>query len=56
MPGSHIIAKKNPNAKGFLEPKLDEIVWRIIPQTNTMEANLVSGTIDAISPLGLSFD
>lgn len=56
VPGSHIIAKKNPHAKGFLEPKLDEIVWRIIPQTNTMEANLVSGTIDAISPLGLTFD
>jgi peptide/nickel transport system substrate-binding protein len=56
VPGSHIIAKRNKHVKGFLEPKLDEIIWRIIPQTNTMEANLVSGTIDAISPLGLTFD
>jgi peptide/nickel transport system substrate-binding protein len=56
VPGSHIIARKNPHAKGFLEPKLDEIIWRIIPQTNTLEANLVSRTIDAISPIGLSFD
>jgi peptide/nickel transport system substrate-binding protein len=56
VPGSHIIAKKNPHAKGFLEPKLDEIVWRVIPQNNTLEANLVSGTIDAISPIGLTFD
>lgn len=56
VPGSHIIAKKNPHAKGFLAPKLDEIIWRIIPQTNTLEANVVSGTIDAISTLGLSFD
>lgn len=56
VPGSHIIAVKNPHAKGFLEPKLDEIVWRIIPQTNTLEANLVSGSVDAISTMGLSLD
>jgi peptide/nickel transport system substrate-binding protein len=54
--GSHITAVRNPNAKGFLVPKLDRITWRIIPQTNTLEANIVSGTIDAISPIGLSFD
>ncbi len=54
--GSHITAVRNPNAKGFLVPKLDQITWRIIPQTNTLEANIVSGTIDAISTIGLSFD
>jgi peptide/nickel transport system substrate-binding protein len=56
VPGSHIIANKNPHAKGFLVPTLDEIIWRIIPKTNTLEANLVSGTVDAISPLGLTLD
>jgi peptide/nickel transport system substrate-binding protein len=56
IPGSHIIATKNLFAKGYLKPRIDEIVWRIIPQTNTLESNLVSGTIDAISPVGLDLD
>ena len=56
VPGSHIIAEKNPHAKGFLVPVLDEIIWRVIPETNTLESNLVSGTIDAISPTGISLD
>jgi peptide/nickel transport system substrate-binding protein len=55
-PGSHIIAERNPQAKGFLTPYFDEVIWRIIPETNTLESNLVSGTIDAISPTGLSID
>ncbi len=55
-PGSHIIAIRNLFAKGYLKPHIDEIIWRIIPQTNTLESNLVSGTIDAISPVGLDFD
>lgn len=56
VPGSHIIAEKNPKAKGELMPNFDEIVWRIIPETNTLESNLVSGTIDAISPTGISLE
>ena len=56
VPGSHIIAVRNPYAKGELNPKLDEIIWRIIPQTNTLESNLVSNTIDAISTIGLDMD
>lgn len=56
VPGSHIIAEKNPHAKGFLTGKFDEIVWRVIPDTNTLESNLVSGTVDAISPTGISLE
>jgi peptide/nickel transport system substrate-binding protein len=56
VPGSYIVAERNPKFLGPLKPKLDEITWRIIPQTNTLESNLVSGTIDAISPTGLSLD
>lgn len=56
VPGSHIIAEKNPQAKGFLSGNFDEIVWRVIPDTNTLESNLVSGTVDAISPTGISLD
>jgi peptide/nickel transport system substrate-binding protein len=55
VPGSHIVARRNPHAVTF-KPKLDEIVWRIIPQTTTLEANLLSGSIDAISVIGLTFD
>jgi peptide/nickel transport system substrate-binding protein len=55
-PGSHIIAKRNSYASPFLKPHLDEIMWRIIPQTSALESNLVAGTIDAISPTGLSLD
>jgi len=56
VPGSHVTVVKNKYAKGFLQPALDEITWRFIPQTNTLEANLVSGSVDAISPGWLSFD
>jgi peptide/nickel transport system substrate-binding protein len=56
VPGSHIIAQRNPEAKGFLRGHFDEIVFKVIPDTNTLESNLVSGTVDAISPTGLSFE
>lgn len=55
VPGSHITAMRNPYAVAF-KPKLDEITWRIIPQTSTLEANLLSGSIDAIGVIGLTFD
>lgn len=57
VPGSHIIAEKNPQAKStLLSSYFDEIVWRIIPETNTLESNLVAGSVDAISPTGISLD
>lgn len=55
-PGEFITAVKNKYAKGFLKPQLQEIIWRIIPQTNTLETNLVAGDIDAISPVGFDLD
>lgn len=54
VPGSHVVAVKNPHARP--PPLLDEIVWRIIPETTTLEANLLAGSIDAISVVGLTFD
>ena len=54
-PGSFITATRNPYAVA-MKPKLDRIVWRIIPDTATLEANLLSGSIDAISVIGLPFD
>jgi peptide/nickel transport system substrate-binding protein len=56
IPGSHIIVERNPHAKNDIVPYFDEIIWQVIPETNTLESNLVSGTIDAISPIGISFE
>lgn len=55
-PGEYIEAKRNPYARKFLKPKIDEVVWQIIPQTNTLESNLIAGDIDAISSVGLDLD
>lgn len=53
--GSHITFTPNPHFYGK-QPNIKKIVVKYIPNTGTLEANLRSGTIDAISSLGLSFD
>ena len=53
--GSHITFEPNPQFYGP-QPKIKKIVIKLIPNTGTLEANLRSGTIDAIASLGLSFD
>lgn len=53
--GSHVTFVPNPKFYGEA-PKVQKIVFKLIPNTGTMEANLRSGTIDMISPLGLAFD
>lgn len=53
--GSHITFTPNPHFYGP-QPNIKKIVVKYIPNTGTLEANLRSGTIDAISSLGLSFD
>lgn len=55
VPQSHITLKKNPHASA-MAPALDEIVWKIVPQTQTMEAAFLSGAVDVISVIGLTFD
>lgn len=46
-----------PNANFYGPPaKIQKIIFKLIPNTGTLEANLRSGTIDMISTLGLSFD
>lgn len=54
--GSHIVVERNSQAKGKWRPWFDRIVFRIIPSTAALEANLVSGTIDAISTGWLPLD
>ncbi len=54
--GSHIIVERNPAARGRWRPWFDRIIFRIIPSTAALEANLVSGTIDAVSSGWLPLD
>jgi len=53
--GSHIIFDRNPNFYGD-EAKIKRLIFRLIPNTQTLEANLLAGTIDKISELGINFD
>lgn len=53
--GSHVIAEKNKYFYG--EPAhINKLIFKIIPNSGTLEANLRSGNIDMISNLGLPFD
>ncbi len=53
--GDHVTMVRN---KYFYGPqaKIEKIIFKLIPNTGTLEANLRSGTIDMISNLGLTFD
>lgn len=53
--GSHVIFDRNPKYYGQ-KPAIDRVVMKLIPNTQTLESNLMSGTIDMISELGMSFD
>ncbi|HBQ20498.1 MAG: hypothetical protein A2Z91_07635 [Deltaproteobacteria bacterium GWA2_38_16] len=53
--GSHLVFKRNENWGGD-KPNFEKVIYKIIPNTNALESNLLSGTIDAISPLGLPLD
>jgi len=53
--GDHVTFVPNPKWWGE-PPKIKKIIFKYIPNTGTLEANLRSGTIDLISTLGLSLD
>jgi peptide/nickel transport system substrate-binding protein len=53
--GDHVTFTPNAHFYGP-QPKIQKIIFKLIPNTGTLEANLRSGTIDMISTLGLSFD
>lgn len=53
--GSHIILKPNKHFYGN-QPKIKQIVIKLIPNTGTLESNLRSGSIDMISHIGFTLD
>lgn len=53
--GDHVSLVRNPKWWGT-PAKIEKINIKLIQNTNTLEANLLSGTIDMISILGFSFD
>ena len=53
--GSHIVVERNPKFSGK-RPAIDRIVFKYIPNSQTLEANLLSGSVDFIDDLGLSLD
>jgi peptide/nickel transport system substrate-binding protein len=53
--GSSIVVEADPRFT-IDRPRIRRIVWRVITDTNTLVANMLSGAIDGISPIGISFD
>lgn len=53
--GDHVTFVPNPKWYGE-PPKIKKIIFKLIPNSGTLEANLVSGTIDMISTLGFALD
>jgi len=54
--GQFISMVRNPYAPPRLTPRVDKIIFKFIPMASALEANLVSGAVDAISPIGLQVD
>lgn len=53
--GSHVILERNPHYYGS-PAKIAKLIYKLIPDTATLEANLLSGTIDMVSELGFTLD
>lgn len=53
--GSHVIVKRNPHWSGK-KPDIERIIFKLIPNTQALEASLLSKEIDMINELGMSFD
>ena len=54
--GSSITVESVGNHPIFGTPQIKRITWRIIPDTNALVANMLSGAIDAIGTIGITLD
>ncbi|GGK37241.1 diguanylate phosphodiesterase [Deinococcus malanensis] len=57
--GNRLTLTRNPNY--WLHPKnqdryIQNVTYRFIPNTNTLKVNILSGQLDAVSAVGLTFD
>lgn len=54
-PASHVLLERNPRywGKAAAFPK---VLFKIIPNTQTLEANLVAGSVDMTGGVGITFD
>lgn len=53
--GSHVVVKKNPFFGGK-PASIEKIIVKLIPNTQTIEAALLSGEVDMVGEVGVTFD
>lgn len=54
--GDYIRLRRNPYYNVTDGPHLDSVVFRIIPDSNTLRTNLLTGAVDMVAEVGLSLD
>ncbi len=58
--GNSLTLTRNANywrtPKGGDDKYIQKVIYRFIPNTNTLKVNILSGQLDAVSGVGLSFD
>jgi peptide/nickel transport system substrate-binding protein len=55
-PGDSISLEPNPHYTGAEKPKTKRLIWRFVSSTQTLQSNMIAGSVDAISPTGIPFD
>lgn len=53
--GSHVVLAQNSQFYGT-RPKIDKIIFKIITNSSTLEANLLSSEVDMLANVGLNID
>jgi peptide/nickel transport system substrate-binding protein len=56
IPGDRIVLEPNPYYNLGPAPQLDRIIWKVIPDTQTLAANVASLAVDATGEIGLDFN
>lgn len=54
--GSSLTVEAVGNHAILGSPKIKRITWRFIPDTNALVANMLSGAVDVIASIGITFD
>jgi peptide/nickel transport system substrate-binding protein len=54
-PASHVLLERNPSYPGKAAA-FPSVLFKIIPNTQTLEANLIAGSVDMTGGVGITFD